>query len=455
MFELFKKIDDQLEGYFEFRYHNMVQKKITYVNDTIKKVPLNSYVGVGIRCFYNEGVGFASTSAIRENDIIECAKNAQLIAKLSSLKTKAPVFPGCTSEYFSKIPQNEIVDIALNDKLLFLKELNAAMKSVSPKVSSVYLILGEQYNEKNIYTSDGGKIRGSDRQIVLYLNAHAHDKGVLEKCADIYRFRGSWNYFLQAFSWNEIGKEISRSAVEKLNASHPKNGIQQVILGPKVVGTLIHEAIGHGVEADFVLAGSAATGKIDAKVAADQVNIIDFGVHVDFPDAPVRMEFDDEGIETQTVEIVKDGYLKSYLHNRETAKEYGVQPTGNARALKYFDEPLIRMRNTCMLPGKREVKEMIKEVDFGYYLTKMYNGQADINGEFNFSILEGYLIDKGELIRPVKDHTISGQAFEVLKTVDAISTDFQWNNGVCGKDQLAIVGQGGPAIRCMLKIGGK
>ena len=144
------------------------------------------------------------------------------------------------------------------------------------------------------------------------------------------------------------------------------------------------------------------------------------------------------------------------MNNRETAEKYGQRPAGNARAWAYADEPLIRMRNTCILPGKNTLEELIASVDDGYYLVDSRNGQADLTGEFMFGVACGYEIKHGKLGRALLDTTVSGVAFDMLKTVDMVSDTVEWSSsGFCGKKQMIPVGMGGPCMRCKIMIGGR
>ena len=154
--------------------------------------------------------------------------------------------------------------------------------------------------------------------------------------------------------------------------------------------------------------------------------------------------------------IIKDGILQGYMNNLESAMHFGVKPCGNARAYAFSDEPLIRMRNTAIHPGKDKLEDMIASIDKGYYLTRTQNGQADTTGEFMFGITMGYEIVNGKLGRALRDTTISGVAFNMLKTVDMLSDNVQWDfSGYCGKKQPMAVSMGGPSIRCKVNIGGR
>ena len=166
------------------------------------------------------------------------------------------------------------------------------------------------------------------------------------------------------------------------------------------------------------------------------------------------MYIDDEGTMARDAVLIENGILKGYMHNKESARYFNTEPTGNARAYEFSDEPLIRMRNTAILPGTDKLQDMIASIDDGYYLIEPSNGQADSTSEFMFGITLGYEIKKGKLGRAIKDTTISGVAFDMLKTVTMVSSDMKWGpGGMCGKKQAIPVGMGGPAIKCKINIG--
>jgi TldD protein len=165
---------------------------------------------------------------------------------------------------------------------------------------------------------------------------------------------------------------------------------------------------------------------------------------------------DDEGVFAGRTVIIENGMLRSFLHNRESALIFGTASTGNARAFQYSDEPLIRMRNTFVEPRSDKLDDMIKETRHGYLVKGARNGQADANGEFMFGAEEAYLIENGELCNLVRGDSISGNAFEVLRSVDMVGDTFQYDigTGYCGKYQPAKVDGGGPHVRCTAVIGG-
>jgi len=233
-------------------------------------------------------------------------------------------------------------------------------------------------------------------------------------------------------------------------------GMKKCVLHPDLAGMLVHEAVGHTVEADCVMGGSVAGPNLNKQVASELVNMTDFAHTALGKTAPLPVYVDDEGVPAEDAILIEKGILKGYMHNRETARHFDVKPQGNARAFAFSDEPLVRMRNTALLPGKDKLADLIASVDDGYYLIKTGNGQADATGEFMFGVDLSYEIKGGKLGKAIRETTISGVAFDVLKSVDMVSDDMVWEvSGFCGKKQAMTCSMGGPALRCDMSIGGR
>jgi len=219
-----------------------------------------------------------------------------------------------------------------------------------------------------------------------------------------------------------------------------------------IVGLLAHEAAGHCAEADLVYGGSFLSNKLDQRVASERVTLVDDGC---FPSGFGTMMYDDEGTPTEKTAILEKGIVKGFMHSRETARQFNVEPTGNARAWSFEYDPIIRMRNTYIAPVDQKLEELIENVKDGYFLMGGGSGQADFNGEFMFGVQEAVKIEKGELKESFRGATISGNAFEVLRKVEGVGKDFAVHVGLCGKEQVNYVGIGGPSIRTSLLLGGR
>ncbi|MBS7638223.1 TldD/PmbA family protein, partial [Candidatus Bathyarchaeota archaeon] len=250
----------------------------------------------------------------------------------------------------------------------------------------------------------------------------------------------------------EAGMKAAERACRLVSSRVAPAGVYQVILENRIVGLLAHEAVGHCCEADLVYGGSFLADKVGVRVASDIVTLVDDGL---YPNGFGTMRYDDEGVPTQRTVIIERGVCMGFLHSRETAHEFGVAPTGNARAWSFEYDPIIRMRNTYIEPGEWSLEEMAEDIGEGFFLRGGLSGQADFNGEFMFGTQEAIRIRNGELAESLRGVTISGNAFEVLKNVDAVGRDFTMRTGMCGKEQVNYVGGGGPSLRTRLLLGGE
>jgi TldD protein len=230
-----------------------------------------------------------------------------------------------------------------------------------------------------------------------------------------------------------------------------------VVLAAGSSGILLHEAIGHGMEADFNRKGTSIyADKIGQAIAHPFVNIVDDATNLG---ARGAINVDDEGTVAGKTMLVQGGVLTTYLHDRISAKHYGVAPTGNGRRESYQYAPMPRMRSTYMLPGPHKKDEIIASVKKGIYCTRFTNGQVQIGaGDFTFYVKNGYLIEDGKLTRPIKDVNIIGNGPKVLELVDMVSDDLAIDEGgwTCGKNWQSVpVSQGLPTVRvASITVGG-
>ena len=340
----------------------------------------------------------------------------------------------------------------------FVRALDDYIAARYPKLMSRRIIATEDSMEKLLAVSDGTDAHTVSPRSYVYVTLTAEtDAGT-----PVSRFRavGGEGTFDRNFTdpsvyYPEIDR-LYEQLMQKREGVYADAGLRTVILGGELTGMLSHEAVGHTVEADLVLGGSVAGRCLHKIVASEKVTLSDFAHTAFGARCPLPVFVDDEGVEARDVTLIENGVLTGYMHSRETAQRFGMAPCGNARAWLFSDEPLIRMRNTAIHPGTDKLEDMIASVDDGYYLTATESGQADTTGEFMFGIAMGYEIKKGKLGRALLDTTISGVAFDMLKTVDMVGDRVEWEScGFCGKKQRMPVGLGGPALRCRVLIGGR
>jgi TldD protein len=253
-------------------------------------------------------------------------------------------------------------------------------------------------------------------------------------------------------------REVVNQTMILFDAVQPPAGEMPVVMAAGGSGILLHEAIGHGMEADFNRKNvSIYSDKIGKPIAQKFVNIVDEGTQ---PGARGALNVDDEGNPVDKTMLVQDGVLTTYLHDSISAKHYGVKPTGNGRRESYQYAPMPRMRSTYMLPGPHRKEEIIASVKKGIFCTNFANGQVQIGaGDFTFYVKNGYLIEDGRLTRPIKDVNIIGNGPKVLEKIDMVADDLVIDEGgwTCGKDGQSVpVSQGIPTVRvASITVGGR
>jgi TldD protein len=339
----------------------------------------------------------------------------------------------------------------------FLKALDDYIVTKHPKITSRTVVIRALDMEKSLLIATGSTSYSMTPRAHLMISLSADRDGQPVELMEAHGGLGQLedNFDNPQFYFSMIDEQVEH-LLNKVDGVYAVAGEKEVILDAELAGILAHEAIGHTTEADLVMGGSVAGDYMGQQVASSLVSLIDFANNVNDVICPVPVYVDDEGTKSEDVTIIENGVLKNFMHNKDSARHFESTPTGNARAFAFSDEPLIRMRNTAIMPGESKLEEMIASVEDGYYLMKPGNGQADSTSEFMFAVNQGYEIKNGKLGKALMDTTISGVAFDMLKTVDMVSDDMTWvSSGMCGKKQPMPVGMGGPAIRCKVNIGGR
>ncbi len=458
MFELdLRKYGTLFQDYGELRLHKNSDSWINLMNGDVQSNSSRSSQGVSVRTGRGGIWGFASSGETSDQAIRECFSDAQDRFNWlgSKQKRELPALSGetWTGEYLNRARNSQM---KASEKINFLKDLDNYLSRNFQNLSMRNLSLYCSDVEKKYINSAGGYFHVNRPLYSLVINIVTNKSGEPISLYDVITEAG--------YAEDNLGSpekyyskldQLYEHLRKKNEGVYAQTGIHDVVLDADLAGILSHEAIGHTTEADIVLKGSVAGDLLGEKVASELVTLVDIAHTYDNKPCLVPVYVDDEGIKGEDAVIIENGILHNFMHNRATAQKLGMKPQGNARAYSYTDEPLVRMRNTMILPGKSKIEDMIASVENGYYLIRSSNGQADSTSEFMFGVVLGYEIKKGKLGRAIKDTTISGVAYDVLKSITAISDEYKFNSGTCGKKQQISVGMGGPAIRCRVNIGGK
>lgn len=446
--------------YVEARYQLRVASEVNFINGELERIRVVENAGCGIRVLVDGCWGFSSTSNISKEALKDSLDQAIAAARVLALTKKNKV-KGLTESkmirgtFRTSASSDNLLGINIEQKVQVAKEAEKEARS-NKAVKTASCTYRDMLDHKVIINSDGADIEIHDSKPEFSVTAIARKASQSVTAHEGVGVTGGWDDLFKKNSHVEYARIASARAAKLLDARHVSGKKTTVILDPAMVGLLSHEAIGHTVEADFVLSGSVVKDKIGTKVASDLVTLVDSGRSEIATNAGGTIIVDDEGVVAGRTAIIEKGMLKSFLHNRESAMIFGVASTGNARAFQYSDEPLIRMRNTYIEPGVDKLNDMIRETKHGYIVKGARNGQADANGEFMFGAEEVHLIENGEVKELLRGASISGNAFEVLQSVDMVGNEFQYDigTGYCGKYQPAKVDGGGPYIRCTAIIGG-
>ncbi len=457
--DIIKGALDDVSLYTEVRSHVNTGQEVGFVAGNLVKNSKSSTSGVCARVYKNGVYGLASACEYNEESIksvINAAKENALFLDKRVNKGKPDLYDSPKASYIEK---HDVIETSQKEFLDYAKILDDYIKEKYKNLLSRTVMVNFDSIERLLYVSTGSVAHTISPRttVMISMAAEARDGTNVELYDVIKCEKGYFSEVLGDPSelYQKID-ELYNNLMAKREGVFPKAGVCDCIIDSNISGMIAHEAIGHTVEADLVLAGSVAASKLGQKVADEKITITDFAYDAFGKEAPLPLYVDDEGTPCRDVVLIKDGVLNEYMNNRESALHFNMEPRGNARAFAFSDEPLIRMRNTAISPGKDKLSDMIASIDDGYYLISTLNGQADTTGEFMFSITMGYEIKKGKLGKAIRDTTISGVAFDTLKTVSMLSDEIGWSSsGYCGKKQLMPVSCGGPAIKCKINIGGR
>lgn len=436
---------DYADLYFEHTVSNYLMLEDGKVNRAFSDIAL----GVGIRTVKGDQVGYGFTQEIGEKPMLAAAATAATIASGTAKSVSARFAPLELADHYPL--KTLFTAVPLETKLPLVQKANDRCFALSPLVVKVNASFHDQQKRILIVTSDGAK--AGDLQPRSYLTASvvAEKDGRRERAGWNFGGRRDFSYFTPA-----IVESLAKTAVERaallFDAVQPPAGEMPVVLGPGVTGVLLHEAIGHGMEADFNRKNiSTYSTMIGKKVAEPFVTIVDDGT---LPGQLGSINVDDEGTPGQRTVLVDKGILTSYLHDKISAKFYGVKPTGNGRRESYRHFVIPRMRNTYMVAGPAEPEDVIKAAGRGIYVQDVSNGQVKIGeGDFAFFVSQGRVIENGKLGAPIKDVNIMGNGPKMLANTTMVADDFEIHaggTGACGKGgQAAPCGFGQPT--CLIK----
>lgn len=444
--------------YAEMREHEVRKVRKVMIDGNLTANTETSEAGVSARVFNQGYWGFASIPAMDAASRDKVVKKATDNAKAMGRFGEKPALELAGNAYTGEQKIVDYPSMSQKESIELMEAVDAHCKERYPGVKSTTVVLHEESHRKGFGTTNGGSGLNAIDRAACYILMTGEDKhGKPIELMEILSTRGNLSDLdLSLAKLEPLLEQLHGHLQAKRDPVAAKGGEHTIVLSPELAGMLAHEAMGHPCEADLVLSGGV-TGKLVGKqIASELITMVDFAHTYNGEELMVPVYADDEGTQAIDAVLIENGILKHFMSSRETAARLGIPATGSARAYTFSDEPLVRMRNTAILPGERSLEDMISEVEDGYYLVKTGNGQADSTTEFMFGIDLAYEIKNGKLGRAITDTTVSGTAINMLKTVDAVSSDMYWScSGYCGKKQPMVVSMGGPAIRARAHLGGE
>lgn len=439
----------------EIFLEHTVSRAVAMEDGQVNRAAASVELGAGIRVLKGDATGFAYSEDLSEAALLRAAAGAAAVAEGNAGARPGPLRASpLQSRYPVEAPWSAI---GVDRKLPFVIEADRAARAADARITKVSVSLSDETSRVLIANSEGLLVE-DDRPMVSFSVRCTAQSGGRTETGNRY---GSGR---EPFAWLSLerARDLATGAVARtvalFEAVPAPAGTMPVVLAAGTSGILLHEAIGHGMEADFNRKGTSIyASRLGQQITSPEVTIQDDGT---LSRLRGSLNIDDEGTPARNTTLVENGILRSYLHDRISARHYGVERTGSGRRESFRHPPVPRMRNTFMLAGPRDPQEIIASVDAGLYAEEFANGQVDIGGgDFTFYLRRGRLIEHGRLTAVVKDCNLIGNGPRVLEQIDLVGHDFAMTEGggSCGKDgQFVPVSYGLPTVRAgAITVGGR
>ncbi len=432
---------DYAELYFEHR----TAGNINFEQQAVKSANRSITQGLGVRVLLGEAVGYAYTEDLSTDAMLRAAETAAKIASRGGHTPPQDVVHYETAHYYS--PAASSIEVPAADKVALIRRADDAARRFDSSIARVDITLADELKYIAIFTSDG-RMTGDVQPMVRFNVSCLSERDGQRQSS---RWGGGGRMGLPYFETNrpeDLAAEAARQAVLLQDAVEAPAGTFPVVLAAGDSGILLHEAIGHGLEADFNRKKTSNySDRIGQVVASELCTVVDDGT---ITNSRGSINIDDEGNLPGYNVLIENGVLQSYLQDRISAGALGTKPSGNGRRQSFQHYPMPRMTNTYMLGGQSAPDDIIKSVNKGIYCVAFSGGQVNIsNGDFVFSVTEGYMIEDGKIARPIRNVNLIGNGPDVLTKVTAVGHDFRLSDGrwTCGKDGQSVpVGVGIPTV---------
>lgn len=449
LFEAVTNGGDFAEVFVEDRKINRINMVAGHIDESLS----GRDFGVGVRVFKGLNSVYGYTNNPSQENLVKLARD--LASSLS--RCEDIVVRDFNNKNVQNINKIKIFPSSMKkkDKIYLLKVGYEAAKRYDPLIIQVS---GNYFDEEqDILVANTEGVFKKDRRVRTRYSIQSVAKKDGEMQVGYYGPGASMGFeFFEDLDVRQVGEEASRIAKTMVLADDCPSGRMPVIIHNSFGGVLFHEACGHGLEATAVAKGNSVfAGKLGQKVASELVTAVDDGT---IPNAWGSLNIDDEGQDTRRNVLIENGILKSYLVDQLNSRRMDHPITGSGRRQSYKFQPTSRMNNTYILNGDSSFEDIISSVDYGLFAKKLGGGSVNpATGEFNFSVMEGYLVRNGKIDRPVRGAALIGRGIEVLEKIDMVGDNLEPGQGMCGSLSGSIpVNVGQPTVRVSeLTVGGR
>jgi TldD protein len=438
---------DFAEVYLE----NRVSRQIIMQESKFKSGLYGISQGAGVRVIAGNKTGYAYTDEITEEKLLRAAEVASYVALNGQGVTPVDLSEASRDSFVTV--QQPLAEIADTQRIEIMERANQAALDYDPRIKMAMIDYYDQVRGRVIANSEGLYLR-DELPLLFFIVETMSEEGRNRHMARERLSQHSGFEMFEDVSPETIANRAARESIAMLEAEDAPAGIMDVVMENGWGGVLIHEAVGHPLEADTIAKGIGAfTGKVGQKVAAECFTMVDDGT---IPNFRGTINFDDEGTQAQRNVLIEKGVLKGYMTDILSAKQLDLPRTGNGRRESFRNLPIPRMTNTFIEAGTEKPEDILASTKKGIYVQSLSGGSVNsVTGMFNFTCREAYLIENGKKTKPVKGATLIGSCLEVINNIDAVGNDLDFGPGICGKGQMAEVTAGQPTVRIRgINVGG-
>jgi TldD protein len=451
---LAKVISKALEGGGDFAdvyLENRISRQIVMEESKFKSGLYGISQGAGVRVICGNKTGYAYTDEISKEKLLKAAEVASYVARNGSRIKPVNILEKSFPSYVTvKLPLSEVAD---EKRIEIIKRADQAARDYDPRIKMALVDYYDEIRGRVILTSEGTYIR-DELPLLFFIVQVMSDDGKVRHMARERLSNHSGFEMFENITPETIARNASREAIAMLSAEDAPAGIMDVVMQNGWGGVLVHEAVGHPLEADNIAKGIGTfTGKLGQKVASDCFTMLDDGT---LPNFRGTINFDDEGTEAKRNILIEKGILKGYMTDVLSAKQLSMVRTGNGRRESFRYIPIPRMTNTFIDNGKDKPEDILTSTKKGIYVQSLSGGSVNpVTGVFNFTCREAYRIENGKKTNPVKGATLIGSCMDIISNIDAVGNDLEFGPGICGKGQAAEVSAGQPTVRIRgINVGG-